>query len=70
MPTFYTAQGFDGPLPLLVPSCDCLPVQKLMMTALAVVNRKIVHSVMNPIGCEVKKLGQANKQVRRWNGFG
>ena len=48
---------------MLVSSCDCLPVQKLMMAALSLTSRKVIHSMQNPIGFAVRKLGQHNQQV-------
>jgi hypothetical protein len=56
-------QGFDGPLPVLAAGSDCLPVQKLMMTGLAMANRKVVHSIQNPLGSAVRKHGKHEHQV-------
>jgi hypothetical protein len=40
-----------------------LPIERLMMTAMTVINRKIVHSIQNPIGSVVRKQGHSNQQV-------
>jgi hypothetical protein len=52
-------------LPLLVASSDCLPVDKVLTHAMTLTNRKIIHSMQNPLGCAVRKQGPHNHQVKK-----
>jgi hypothetical protein len=52
-------------LPLLVASSDCLPADKVLTHAMTLTNRKIIHSMQNPLGCAVRKQGSHNHQVKK-----